>query len=307
MKGLAAILMVAGALSLSTAKAGVLNVRQIYQIETEWCWAASCQAVLEFYGLVQTQTNLANYGTGGANVWNYLWGSGMEPDGIFRRGCDLILNQFGSVAGSGLTGYLTAIQLQNEINAARPVIINWEWNAGGGHILVARGMVSNNVYLMDPWYGPSIDDYNWVRTGDGHSWEWTLQLSTASLATNGVPRWWLGIYGLTNNWNAAALADQDADHVTTWEEYVADTNPTNANSYFRAGLQAAANGQIAIAWQSSSNRLYTLQIQTNAISQPGWGNVTGCIQTNGRGGTMSVTNLPAADSSCYRLLVATPP
>ena len=160
-----AILVCFGATGI--ALCGVLDLNQKNQEKTQWCWAASCQSVLEFYGLAVTQTSIASYGAGGSNVWNYLWGSGNPGDGIFRRGCNLILTNFGGVSSYGFTGLLTLPQLQAEVDGARPVVINWAWDGGGGHILVARGVVSNNVYLMDPWYGASVNDYAWVCQGGG--------------------------------------------------------------------------------------------------------------------------------------------
>jgi hypothetical protein len=294
-------------LQLDIAQAGVLNVRQIYQLQSAWCWAATCQSVLEFYGLVQAQTNVAHYGTGGINTWTYLGGSGTGPDGIYRRGCDMILNNFGSLATTGVMSYITAPQLLNEITAARPVIVNWVWDTSGGHILIAHGMVSNNVFLMDPLYGPTISDYNWVRSGGGHTWQWTLKLVTSSQATNGVPRWWLGSYGLTNNWDASAMADQDADHMETWEEYIADTNPTNPDSCFRTDQQMTPHREIVISWLSSSNRLYTLQFNTNTLCQPVWADVMGWVQVCGNGATLSFTNSSLMEVGCHRLWVMTPP
>lgn len=237
------------------ASAGVLNVEQKYQELNQWCWAGSCQAVLRFYGITPSQTNIAIYGTGGSNVWNYLWGQGTDPgDHIFRRGCDLIINNFGGVAGTGFTGTLTASQLQAEIDAFRPAFINWAWDSGGGHILVARGMVNSNVYLMDPWYGPSANDYAWVVKGGGHTWRWTIRITTPSTTTNGVPRWWLGNYNLTNGWQWINLAngDADGDGVPTWQEWVSDTDPTNPVSALRILSLKPEMGGIRIGWQGGT-------------------------------------------------------
>lgn len=49
---------------------------------------------------------------------------------------------------------------------------------GDGHILVLNGLVSGTAYLMDPWYGPTINSYDWVVQGGGHTWTHSLKLIT---------------------------------------------------------------------------------------------------------------------------------
>lgn len=293
------------------ALADTLRVNQRYQEKNQWCWAASCQAVLEFYGISETQTNIAIYGAGGNNVWNYLWGSGDPGDGIFRRGCDLIINHFGGVSGSGFTGVLTAGQLQAEIDALRPAIINWSWDSGGGHILLARGMIGNNVYLMDPWYGPSVNDYDWVVSGGGHTWQWTFQISTESLAAHDVPRWWLGVHSLTNHWDwdNNALGDQDGDNISTWEEYIADTVPTSSASRFTVSISnpAIIVTNTHVSWLGSTNRLYTLEKTSNLLSSSSWRSVPAVTDVPGTGGFMVYTNGISSVPEFFRTKVSIQP
>jgi hypothetical protein len=285
-------------------QASVLNVKEHYQEMDQWCWSATCQATIEFYGITQSQTVIANYGTGGANVWNYLWGSGSH-DGVFCRGCNQILNQFASVVSTGTSAAMPISQLQSEIDAFRPVVVNWAWDSGGGHILLAYGITGSNVFLMDPYYGPSVNNYDWVCKGSSHTWAWTLRLTTSSLAINGVPRWWLGNFGLTNNWDTSALADQDQDGVPTWKEYFADTNPTNAQSYFHI-QSVSKTASATVFYQSSTNRKYSLYYTTN-LTSGGWIPIS--IQTNisGSGNVDSLSDTADGESQrFYRIGVALP-
>lgn len=290
------------------AGCGVLNVSQCYQEQTQWCWAGSCQAVLEFYGLTVTQTRIANYATGGNNVWNYLWGAGDPGDGIYRRGCNLVLTNFGGVLSTGFTGLMSLSQLQSEIDAARPVIINWAWDGGGGHILVARGVVASNVYLMDPWYGPSVSDYAWVCRGSSHTWQWTLKVTSSSTTTSGVPRWWMGRYSLTNGWqwDALALGDPDKDGVRTWQEYVADTVPTSGASRLYMSI-AASGGCEAVTWPTSTNRQYTVVRGTTLPDSAAWTNVAGLTDVVGTGFPMGYTNAGAGGAEYLRVRVSLRP
>jgi hypothetical protein len=173
----------------------VLDVPQCYQEKDQWCWAGSSQAVLAFYGANVAQTNIAQYGTGGSNTWNYLYGSGTES-GVFRRGVDLILGNFAGITSTGTNNLVSLDGVQNEINTnKRPMVIRWLWDSGGGHILVMYGVAIStncpicftNIWLMDPLNGPTVNSYAWVCRGGGHTWTHTLPISTPAPALEDTP------------------------------------------------------------------------------------------------------------------------
>jgi hypothetical protein len=170
----------------------VLNVPQKYQEKDQWCWAGTSQAVLAYYGAYIEQTNIAQYGTSGSNAPNFLYGSGTDTDGIFKRGVDLILSNFAGIVSVGTNNLLSVERVRNEIETnKRPVVIRWGWDSGGGHILAMYGiLVTNrptritNVWLMDPINGPTISTYAWVcqgstNGGSTHTWTHSLPLNTA--------------------------------------------------------------------------------------------------------------------------------
>ncbi len=72
----------------------------------------------------------------------------------------------------------------------------------------------------------------------------------SALAPLGTPEWWLKAYGLTNGGFATAeLGDKDNDGLPNWEEYIADTNPTNESSVLKVlSLQMEGNGA-RVKWQ----------------------------------------------------------
>ena len=78
-----------------------------------------------------------------------------------------------------------------------------------------------------------------------------MALFAANLATNGVPQWWLASYGVTNggNWDAAALADSDGDGVPNWQEWLADTVPTNPLSFLGFTAIGGATSGATLTWQ----------------------------------------------------------
>jgi len=92
------------------------------------------------------------------------------------------------------------------------------------------------------------------------------------------------------NTNYAESADVDLDGMTTWEEYLADTDPTVAGSvleltgtYF---IVSATNGtgKILLSFPASTGRYYQLVYSTNLFggtitSNLGWG-IPGMVITN---------------------------
>lgn len=176
-------------LQLASSLALVLDVPQKYQEKDQWCWAGTSQAVLAYYGTNIVQTNIAQYGTGGSNTWNYTYGSGTEG-GVFRRGVDLILNNFAGITSTGTNNLLSLGVVENEINTnRRPTVIRWGWDSppGSGHILVMHGVAIStncpvcftNIWLMDPLNGPTVNSYAWVCRGGTHTWTHSLPISTA--------------------------------------------------------------------------------------------------------------------------------
>jgi hypothetical protein len=188
------------------------------------------------------------------------------------------------------------------------VIVNWSWDSGGGHILLAYGLEDADVYLMDPWYGPGVSDYAWVRRGSGHSWAWSYRLTTSSMAVHQVPRWWLGQYLLTDGWDSMALGDQDGDGAATWEEYIADTVPTNALSRLALNceLGRGAGSRWRVAWPSSSKRVYTLQ-STQTLDSPGaWEDVPGFTGVTGNGADLEYEETSMAQRRFFKVNVSLP-
>jgi len=127
----------------------------------------------------------------------------------------------------------------------------------------------------------------------------------ANLAAQGTPHWWLAQYGLTNGgwtFNQAETNQSDSDGVNNGQEYIADTDPTNAASYFKI-LSISNSVPMTIRFQSSSNRLYTMNGCSNLVNGV-WTNVVGAGPRVGAGGldSMRDTNVPPK-GLFYRLKV----
>ncbi len=120
------------------------------------------------------------------------------------------------------------------------------WDAGSTATVTA---VADAYYAFSHWPefpGPVPLHQQPLIMSQPHS---LSAVFVALLATNGVPQWWLASHGLTNGaWDAEALGDQDTDRVSTWEEWAADTIPTNAQSFLGLSALSSTGGGRRVAW-----------------------------------------------------------
>jgi lysophospholipase L1-like esterase len=120
----------------------------------------------------------------------------------------------------------------------------------------------------------------------------------------GTPHWWLGKFGFTD-YEAAATNDTDGDGVLTWQEYVADTDPTNRLSFLSV-LAITNTPPWTVYFESSTGRLYGLQISTNLCRSDGWDWVEGQTNRWGSGTVTTLTHGIVATNGFYRLKVSVP-
>ena len=111
-----------------------------------------------------------------------------------------------------------------------------------------------NVYRSgtDPFTGNTA-----VKVADYVSWIKSV-IVDYDTDMDGLPDWWEVAYGQTD-----ANADPDGDGFTNYEEWLADSNPTNAFSLFDVTEEP---GAVHVIFSSSSNRVYQLQAQDNLAS-----------------------------------------
>jgi hypothetical protein len=135
-----------------------------------------------------------------------------------------------------------------------------------------------------------------------------FRVAQQMVTAQGTPYLWLDKYSLVTNANyaAAELTDTDKDGYMAWQEYVADTDPTNAASRFR--IVAVSN---LPPWRvyfegSSLGRQYTMHWTTNLVSAV-WTNDPSQQAVWGHGGVDALTDTNAAvQTKFYRLEVTIP-
>jgi hypothetical protein len=114
---------------------------------------------------------------------------------------------------------------------------------------------------------------------------------------------WLQQYGLSTSGDAD-FEDPDGDGMNNWQEWVADTNPTNAASALRMVGASPTNGEVVVTWQSVSTRNYSVERASQLLSS---GKSFSTLATNvpGVNGYTSYTDTNAAGSgqNFYRVSV----
>ncbi len=137
--------------------------------------------------------------------------------------------------------------------------------APDGNVLIPLGGDTNFLITANSYYhigiivtnggtnsmppGITSTNFTWESISDNGSIHAEFN---PNRTTNGTPTWWLAAHGLTN-FDADAAADSDHDRLTTWEEYVAGTDPTNDASVFAILDYGYERGSNYVTWYGTTN------------------------------------------------------
>ena len=160
--------------------ARTINVPQIPQQQTQWCWAACADMVLHYYGNTEVQQcDFANWLFG-------LSGCCSSPSSeLCNRPCRVAdvsgVYSNWSIRGTPMNRTVSFSTLQSEINAGRPVEVAYQWRGGGGHVAIICGWDTNStgpfVRVNDPAYGSGgvyyselLNAYGLLKFGQFTSW-----------------------------------------------------------------------------------------------------------------------------------------
>lgn len=172
-------------------------------------------------------------------------------------------------------------------------------------IMVTNSINSGLVYTGYSFgpQGDAIRGFNFVRlVRDGN-------YSSVDHVGDGIPDGWrrqyFGSSGTTTNAASCAAGNPDYDGEDNYHEYLADTNPTNALSWFHIQSTSIAAG-FKVFFQSSASRKYTLYYGTN-LTSGAWTNILSQTDIPGSGGVDVLTDpTPTTAQRFYRIGVALP-
>ena len=122
---------------------------------------------------------------------------------------------------------------------------------------------------------------------------------------DGLPRAWELANGLSDSDASDADGDLDGDSFTNAQEYLAGTNPRDANSFFRpstlnviAETDGSAN-TVNISWASVSGRLYRIERSFDLLQ---WDSIADNIESTPPLNTLSDRMSPPRARAFYRLI-----
>lgn len=179
-----------------------------------------------------------------------------------------------------------------QYDSGGPVFINsgGEWKVAG-----------INLYLIgsDPYTGNYLGKISSYR-------DWIISnIPDYDSNMNGLPDWWETEYGGSAT-SMVATNDSDSDGFSNLQEYIADTNPTNAASFFEMSGFLASTGQ-TVYFTGSTGREYQVFYTTNDLADTNlvWlAAHTNLVWGTGTNSSITVTNV--ADKAFYRLKAILP-
>jgi len=125
------------------------------------------------------------------------------------------------------------------------------------HGLIANLDPATGALTYQPAHGRTGLEEFTFRTHNGYLFSQPATVALNVLVpfdtnTNGLPDYWESGYGVTD-----PFADDDGDGAGNWQEYVANTSPTNAASALRiTGAIVNASGQCTITWSAVGGTRY---------------------------------------------------
>lgn len=260
--------------------------------------AGSPPAGFHYYppGSVLTNSVAPPEASGGTQLVCAGWAmDGNEPAAGSATNFTMTLTNHASLVWLWTTNYW----LDTEAAAHGSVDVADDWQPGGATTQIAA--LADAYYHFTNWSG-SVSATNNPLDLLMDAPKAVQANFAANLAASNVPEWWLAQYGWTNDFDTAATNDAEPDGYVTWQEYVADTDPTNSDSYpLMAFVETYQTNAPLLTWPFSTGRLYQIQWCDDIVAGAWDG------QPLGLGiGAWTDTNPPPATNRYYRIAPSLP-
>jgi hypothetical protein len=122
---------------------------------------------------------------------------------------------------------------------------------------------------------------------------------------DGIPDWWMIQYfgHITGQAFDQSLAQDDPNGtgMTTMQDYIAGTDPTDPTSVFQVLVAppASPGGNVTLVWTAVAGRSYSVQY-TDSLDNPAWQTLNGTPTISGNQGQFAV---PSDQTSRYYRIV----
>jgi subtilisin family serine protease len=281
-------------------------------------------AMVAYFGYRTWNLAIATpYSTATPAAGNYTLAHGTPIDGSVVTPLPIATGIRRECGGWTLTGHTpsTGTSVQVAFILTNDASLVWNWRLG--YQLTASAGTNGTVTPTNSWYPETAlatvsawpaSYYHFLAwqgdTNGGTSSSTNIVLPMLAprtvttvfapnlTATHGVPEYWLAAYGWTQAFDTAAEQDGDGDGMPTWQEWVADTDPTNRLSLLKLTALTPLTNQWQVTWMGG--RLRTQQLQYAATLAGPWRS----IFTNQP--PTPVTNtlaLPPDSNGFYRLYI----
>lgn len=163
----------------------------------------------------------------------------------------------------------------------------------------------NNVHspngLFPGTYYWRVDTVTTNGTIKGEVWSFTTEADTTDANANAIFDWWeLEHFHSLSAPEGAPGDDPDGDSFTNQQEFIANTNPNEGNSFFSTAGYMVEAGSQSISFQSHPGRSYSIN-QSATLNAGSWSTVPGWGSITGTGELIEVTIPAASGSKFYRI------
>ena len=284
-------------------------------------------------------------------------------DHVYLQGT-VVTNRIDSPETLGLTQYVatgwamtghepaSGVDMQMVMTVTNHAVLTWQWTTN--YWLDTEAGAHGSVDVADGWQaaGATVDVTatpdefyefaGWSGNASGNANPLGLLMTgprsiTATFAAiwttnNPTPLWWLAGFGLTNDFEDVVNEDSDNDGFSNWEEFIMDSDPTNASSYLAVVELGPVYGTdcrelvwtndlspfdtvtnlvceqvgMLLGWPVSTARVYRVEFSVNTES-PDWQLLPGHENLVPDTGWLVVTNLWGAEVQRMLRLGVQPP